>query len=93
LTSAPPGKAIAIFLNSVLTLCPAFADVSMDMTPSSLARLSRSSGVTCLHISRDQARRDVPLVIQVRLVPDQHDDHVLSALVPDVIHPFCRVRE
>jgi hypothetical protein len=43
---APPGNASAIFLNKFFTLYPAFAEVSIDKTPSSFARLSRSSVVT-----------------------------------------------
>lgn len=43
-----PGSAWAIFLKSVLTLCPAFADVSMNITLNSWARFSASSVVTCL---------------------------------------------
>ena len=44
-----PGSAIAIFLNRLLTLCPAFADVSMNMIPSSVDFVVASSKVTCLH--------------------------------------------
>jgi hypothetical protein len=34
-----------------------------------------------------------PLIIQIRLVPDQHDDHVLPSLVPHVVDPFRSVQE
>lgn len=53
--ASPPGRAIAIFLNRLLTLCPALADVSIESTLSSLAFLSSSSGVTCLETRRGKA--------------------------------------
>ena len=43
-----PTSDIAIFLNRLLTLCPAFADVSMNMMLSSVAFAFASSSVTCL---------------------------------------------
>jgi hypothetical protein len=43
-----PGRLSAIFLNRLLTLCPALADVSMNRIPSSPAFAVASSSVTCL---------------------------------------------
>lgn len=45
-----PGSACAIFLKSTLTLCPALADVSMNITLNSCAFCSASSVVTCLSL-------------------------------------------
>ena len=45
-----PTSDIAIFLNRLLTLCPAFADVSMNMMLSSVAFAFASSSVTCLTV-------------------------------------------
>jgi hypothetical protein len=43
-----PGSAWAILRKRAFTLCPAFADVSINMMFKSFARFSPSSGVTCL---------------------------------------------
>ena len=43
-----PGSDIAIFLNKLLTLWPALADVSMNMIPICVAFAVASSNVTCL---------------------------------------------
>jgi hypothetical protein len=76
---------MAIFLNKLLTLCPAFAEVSMNMIPSSWAFAVASSSVTCLrHLyilsSGDVFNEYVPLVRQVGLVPDKYDHDIVSSL-------------
>lgn len=43
-----PGNDMAIFLNRLLTLCPAFADVSMNIMFSCVDLAVASSSVTCL---------------------------------------------
>lgn len=43
-----PGSDIAIFLNKLLTLWPALADVSMNMIPICVDFAVASSNVTCL---------------------------------------------
>lgn len=43
-----PGRDMAIFLNKLLTLCPAFAEVSMNIMFSWVAFVVASSSVTCL---------------------------------------------
>ena len=43
-----PGKDMAIFLNRLLTLWPAFAEVSMNMMFSCVDFAVASSSVTCL---------------------------------------------
>lgn len=43
-----PGNDIAIFLNRLLTLCPALAEVSMNMMFSCCDFAVASSSVTCL---------------------------------------------
>ena len=47
-----PGSDMAIFLNKLFTLCPAFADVSMNIMFSSLAFAVASSSVTWLRSSQ-----------------------------------------
>jgi hypothetical protein len=43
-----PGNDMAIFLKRLLTLCPAFAEVSMNMMFNFVALAVASSSVTCL---------------------------------------------
>ncbi len=43
-----PGRDMAIFLNKPFTLCPAFADVSMNIILRPWAFAVASSSVTCL---------------------------------------------
>lgn len=49
-----PGKLSAIFLNRLFTLCPAFADVSMNIMFICVAFCVASSRVTCLRRTCDQ---------------------------------------
>ena len=90
-----PGSDMAIFLNRLFTLCPAFAEVSMNMIPSSWAFAVASSSVTCLrHLSmltpRDVFDEYAPLVRQVSFVPDKYDHDIVSSLRPHVVYPFRR---
>lgn len=89
---------MAIFLNSVLTLWPALAEVSIDITPCSFARLSRSSGVTWLSktgewLSLVNHWHDTPLVIQICLVPHKHNNNVLPSLISHIIDPLWSILE
>lgn len=43
-----PGRDMAILLNRLLTLCPAFADVSMNIIFNCVDLAVASSNVTCL---------------------------------------------
>lgn len=38
-------------------------------------------------------RRDLPLVVEIRLVTDQRDDDVVPSLITHVVYPFARVLE
>jgi hypothetical protein len=80
-----PGSDMAIFLNKLFTLCPAFADVSMNMMLRSWAFAVASSSVTCLRHLSILSSGDVfnvysPLVRQVGLVPDKNDHDIVSSL-------------
>jgi hypothetical protein len=93
-----PGSDMAIFLNKLFTLCPAFADVSMNMILRSWAFEVASSSVTCLrylsiHSLGCSFEEYAPLVRQVGLVPDKYDHDVVSSLRPHVVYPFRRGKE
>jgi hypothetical protein len=86
---------MAIFLNKLFTLCPAFADVSMNIMLSSWAFAVASSSVTCLlHLSTDSVgcsfEEYAPLVRQVGLVPDKYNHDVVPSFRPHVVYPFRR---
>jgi hypothetical protein len=91
-----PGSDMAIFLNKLFTLCPAFADVSMNKMLRAWAFAVASSSVTCLrHVSihapswgRHALEAYEPLVRKVRLVPDKYNHDIASSLRPHVIYPF-----
>jgi hypothetical protein len=36
---------------------------------------------------------DLALVVQISLVPHQHDDDVVASLAPDIVDPFPRILE
>ena len=86
---------MAIFLNKLFTLCPAFADVSINIILRSWAFAVASSSVTCLrHLSEHSLKCSLeeyaPFVRQIGLVPDKHDHDVVSSLRPHVLYPFRR---
>lgn len=72
-----PGNDIAIFLNRLFTLCPALADVSMNMMLSCVDLAVASSNVTCLtmmqgkmlHISKRRPRTGVARTVYLRGPP------------------------
>ena len=81
-----PTNDMAIFLNRLLTLCPAFADVSMNMMFSSVARAFASSRVTCLctrYMSMsytDGMYGNVPFVGEIGFVTDKDYNYVVPPL-------------
>src|SRR6267142_683028 len=86
-----PGSDMAIFLNRLFTLCPAFADVSMNKMLRPWAFAVASSSVTCLrHVSfmYSVGHAREPLVRKIRLVPDEHDHNIASSLRPHVVYPL-----
>lgn len=84
-----PGKDIAIFLNKDFTLCPALAEVSINIMLSSVAFAVASSSVTCLrneavHSSNQyktegERQKDSPLIRQVGLIPHQYDYYLIAS--------------
>ena len=89
-----PGKDIAIFLNKLLTLCPAFADVSMNIMFSWVAWAVASSSVTCLREYKFgktegwRRTRYVPFVGKVCLVSYQHNNDIVSSLWTHIVYPL-----
>ena len=79
-----PGKDIAIFLNKLFTLCPAFADVSMNIMFNCCAFAVASSSVTCLAWRKPSGATrmlgHIPLVGKVGLVAHKDDNHVVPSL-------------
>jgi hypothetical protein len=71
-----------------LTLYPALALVSMNMTLSSLALASPSSIETCLEDDKAEMDASLPLVGKVGLVAHQHDNHIVSALRSNIVDPL-----
>ena len=94
-----PGSDMAIFLNKLFTLCPAFADVSMNKMLRLWAFAVASSSVTCLRHVSIQTLLEVslkayaPLVRKVGLVPDKYDHDIVSSLRPHIVYPFRRGKE
>lgn len=87
-----PGKLIAIFLNRVLTLCPALAEVSMNIMLSWVDFWVASSSVTCLRprsVRQDMQRGvHTPFVGEIGFVTDKDNNNVRPSLGSHVVNPF-----
>jgi hypothetical protein len=70
-------------LKRALTLYPAFALVSINITLNSLAFFSPSSVVTCLCYTNP-----VPFLRQISFVSNQHNNNIVSSFSSNVINPF-----
>jgi hypothetical protein len=99
-----PGSAVASVRNRFLMLYPAFADVSMNKTPSSRAFLSPSSVLTWLqHNKLHESRCNIhisgtlkiytPSVRQVSFVSNEHDNDVCPSLCAHILNPTGHIAE